>query len=1068
MQWLASLCVRQPVLTWVLTLAIVVVGVVGYGSLGVDQFPKVDFPVILVTTTLNGAAPEEMETGVTDKIEAAVNTISGIDELRSTSSDGVSLVIISFALEKDINVAAQEVRDHINTALRDLPKGVDPPVVQKVDPDAAPIMLVTLSGPGSARDLTELADKRVRRQVESINGVGQVSILGGRKRQVNLWLDPVKLAASGLTAVDVQRALAAQNLTVPGGTIDTGPRRLSLRVEGRVSSIPAIGRIVVRPHPDHPTRVEDVARVEDGEDEASTYAGEDGKSTIVLSIRKQSGENTVAVVDAVRDRIAAIEKTLPTGSKLSIVRDNSASIRTSLDAVKEHLVLGALLAAAVVLVFLGNARSTFIAALAIPVSIIGTFALMWVMGFTLNIITLLALALAVGIVIDDAIVVLENITRFVQEKGMKPFPAAVMATREIGLAVLATTLSLLAVFLPIAFMSGIVGRFLKSFGVTMAFSIAVSLFVSFSLTPMLSARLLSPPAEGTHRRTVLERLVDSFYLPMERVYVKILRWVMAHRWVILLASAATLGSCFPTAAAVPKGFQPENDMAEFEVNVRAPEGTSLLETRLVSERIAAEIRAMPTVQHTLLTIGNNAQQTRNLANIYVRLVDPRERKQTQLQIMDQVRHEIVAHQRKDLRIEVSLSSQISTGQSTAGVQYTIYGPDLARLESYAKDILERFRKVPGAVDVDSNLVVGNPEVKVSVDREHAAALGVDAANVANTLQLLVGGLKVSTYEEGGEDYDVQARSDPSFRADLDKLSLMTVPSATGASVPLASLVTLKESLGPSLINRLARQRQVTITANVAPGYGQSTVSDALKRIIDDLHMPAGYRGAPAGFTKEQGRVVTGFLVAIVLTAVFMYLVLAAQFASWLHPVTIMLSLPLTIPFALMSLLMFHQELSIMSALGIIVLFGVVKKNAILQVDHTNQLRARGKERLEAILDANRDRLRPILMTTLAFVAGMIPLVFSHGIGAGLNRAIAGVVVGGQTLSLLLTLLATPVAYSYFDDVSAWLRRRRKARIDRGEADLAASEGAAVVPIEHGHAKQATLARPSHVLPAVDE
>jgi hydrophobic/amphiphilic exporter-1 (mainly G- bacteria), HAE1 family len=708
-----------------------------------------------------------------------------------------------------------------------------------------------------------------------------------------------------------------------------------------------------------------------------------------------------------------------------------------------------------VLVFLGNARSTFIAALAIPVSIIGTFALMWVMGFTLNMITLLALALAVGIVIDDAIVVLENITRFVQEKGYKPFPAAVLATKEIGLAVLATTLSLLAVFLPIAFMTGIVGRFLKSFGVTMAFSIAVSLFVSFSLTPMLSARLLSPPSPeggGVHRKTFLERLVDAFYLPMEGAYVKVLRWIMAHRWVIVIASIATLGSCFPTAAAVPKGFQPENDLAEFEVNVRAPEGTSLLETRLIGERIATELRALPTVVHTLLTIGNNAQQTRNLANIYVSLVDPRDRKETQLQIMDYVRREIVAHQRKDLRIEVSLAAQISTGQSTAGVQYTIYGPDLARLDGFAKQILERFRKVPGAVDVDSNLIVGNPEVKVSVDREHAAALGVDAANVANTLQLLVGGLKVSTYEEAGEDYDVQARSDPSYRTDLDKLSLMTVPSATGRTVPLASLVTLKESLGPSLINRLARQRQVTITANVAPGFGQSTVSDALKKIIDDLHMPAGYRAAPAGFTKEQGRVVTGFLVAIAMTAIFMYLVLAAQFGSWLHPVTIMLSLPLTIPFALMSLLIFHQELSIMSALGIIVLFGVVKKNAILQVDHTNQLRARGKDRLEAILDANRDRLRPILMTTLAFVAGMVPLVASRGIGAGLNRAIAGVVVGGQTLSLLLTLLATPVAYSYFDDISEWFRRRGKGGVDRGEAELDGSGGTPPTPIEAGQPK----------------
>jgi hydrophobic/amphiphilic exporter-1 (mainly G- bacteria), HAE1 family len=450
MQWLASLCVRQPVLTWVLMLATVVVGGVGYKSLGVDQFPKVDIPMILVSTTLSGAAPEVVETGITDKIEAAVNTISGIDELRSTSSDGVSLVMIAFSLDKDIDVAAQEVRDHLNTALAELPRGVDQPVVTKVDPDAAPIVLATLRAKGSVRDVTELADKRVRRLIESISGVGQVTILGGRKRQVNVWLDPVKLAAAGLTASDVQRALANQNLTVPGGTIETGPRRISLRVEGRVPSIPDLERIVVRENNDHPTRVSDVAKVEDGAEELASYASEDGQSTIVLSVRKQSGQNTVAVVDAIRDRLSTIEQTLPPGSSLHIVRDNSQVIRTSLDAVKEHLVLGAILAALIVLVFLGNARSTLIAALAIPISIIGTFALMWMVGFTLNMITLLALALAVGIVIDDAIVVLENITRYVQEKRQKPFVAAVLATRDIGLAVLATTLSLLAVFLPIA------------------------------------------------------------------------------------------------------------------------------------------------------------------------------------------------------------------------------------------------------------------------------------------------------------------------------------------------------------------------------------------------------------------------------------------------------------------------------------------------------------------------------------------------------------------------------------------------------------------------------------------
>jgi HAE1 family hydrophobic/amphiphilic exporter-1 len=1025
MQWLASLCIRQPVFTWVLMLVILVVGAFGYFSLGLDQFPKVDYPSIVVTTTENGAAPEEIESEVTDKIEGAVNTISGIDELRSTSSAGVSEVVITFTLETDLEVAAQDVRDHINNALPDLPKGIDPPVVAKSDPDSSPILYVTLSSPGSIRDITEIADKQVRRQIESINGVGEVKIVGGRKRQVNVWLEPAKLEAAGVTAVDVQNALAAQNLSVPGGQIETGPKSVSLRVVGRVDDVAKIGRVIIKESQDHPTRVGDVATVEDGVEEQSTWASEDGKQSVVLSVRKQSGQNTVAVVDAVRSRLDVVQKSLPKGSQLRVVRDESASIRTSVNAVKEHLVLGAVFAALIVLIFLGNARSTLIAALSIPVSIIGTFGLMWAVGFTLNIITLLALALAVGIVIDDAIVVLENIVRFVEVRKQEPFVAAALATRDIGLAVLATTFSLMAVFLPVAFMSGIVGRFLKSFGITMAFAIFLSLLVSFSLTPMLAARWLnSPTAEGlVAHKGWLERAVDAFYRPVESVYMIVLRWVMRHRWVVVVLAAGSLGSCYPLARSIPTGFTPRNDVAEFDVNVRAPEGTSLVETRLQAERVAREIRAVPGVDHTLLTIGNDASSTRNLANIFVHLVDPSQRSEDEFAIMDRVRKEVVPRQPTDLRIDVTETSQLSTGQSQKKVQYTLSGPDLRQLSVYTARILERFRKVPGAVDVDSNLVVGNPEVRVEIDRDRAGNLGINVSDVANALQLLVGGLKVSTYEEGSNDYDVRARAMASYRAELSGIAAMTLTTKTGKTVPLSSVIKLVSTTGPSEVNRLARQRQVTITSNVAPDFGSSEVSDALVKIIQDMHLPPEYRATPAGLTKETARAVQGFVVAIGLSFIFMYLVLAAQFGSWLHPITIMLTLPLTIPFALLSLHLFHQELSIMTMLGILVLFGVVKKNAILQVDHTNHLRAQGMPRLDAILEANRDRLRPILMTTLAFVAGMIPLLTSRGIGAGFNRATAGVTVGGQTLSLALTLLATPVAYSFFDDVLVWVKRR---------------------------------------------
>ncbi|HEU4404422.1 MAG TPA: efflux RND transporter permease subunit [Polyangiaceae bacterium] len=1050
MQWLAQVCVRRPVFAAVLMLLVVVFGAVGYGRLGLDELPNADLPIVVVTARLPGAAPEEIESEIVDKIEGAVNTVGGIDELRSTSSEGVGQVVVSFVLDKDGDVAAQEVRDKVNAVLGELPAGVEPPAVAKVDLNAAPVLLVALRSGLPAREATELADKLVRRRVESVDGVGQVTLIGGRKRQVNVLLDPFALRAAGLSAADVRRALGAQNLAAPGGDLAAGPASLGVRVRGRVASPDELGRVVLREDGGRPLRLADVARVEDGAEEPRSFAQLDGEPAVVLAVRKQSGRNTVAVVDAVKARLAEVGAALPAGARLEIVRDNSAVVRTSVHAVTEHLVVGGLLAALVVLFFLGDARSTLIAALAIPVSIVGTFAAMWAQGFTLNVLTLLALALAVGIVIDDAIVVLENVVRHVEGRGEKPFVAAVLATREIGLAVLATTLSLLAVFVPVAFMGGIVGRYLKSFGLTMAFAIAVSLLVSFSLTPALAARWLAAGHGGAAPRPALARAVDAAYRPLERAYVALLRAAMRRRWAVVAACALALAATVPLGATLGGGFMPPNDNAQFEVSVRAPEGTSLAETRLVAERIAADVGRLPGVAHTLLAVGADEQETKNLAKITAFLTDPAAREASQLDLMDRVRREIIARAPAGLRVTTGEVQGVSTGDAaTQSVQYALTGPDLGTLAELAERLTEGLRRAPGAVDVDNTLALGKPGLAVEVDRDRAADVGVEVADVADALRVMLAGQKVSSYAERGETYDVTLRADPRFRADPAALGALTVPSAQGAPVPLAGLVRARPDRTPAQITRLARARQVTIVANSAPGVGDTAVEAALRDLAAREGLPPGYALAPVGFSKETGRTAEAFAIAFGLSFVLMYLVLAAQFESWLHPITILLTLPLTVPFGLLSLHLFGQGVNLFTALGLLVLFGVVKKNAILQIDHTLALRAAGVPRDEAIVEANRDRLRPILMTTVAFVAGMVPLIVSRGVGAGQNQAIAGIVVGGQALSLVLTLLAVPVFYSLFDDLIA--RRARRARpgrpapVDRGEADLARLLGAPAEP-----------------------
>lgn len=1033
MQWLARICVQRPVFAWVLMLVILVLGGVGYKGLGVDKFPNVDIPVVVITTVLPGAAPDEIETEVTDLIEGAVNQVSGIKSLESVSSEGVSSVVVQFDLDKGVDIAAQEVRDKINVILRDLPIGIEQPVISKVDPGAIPVLYLTVRGDGvPVRDLTEVADKEVRRQIESISGVGSVTIVGGQEREIQVKMDPLALKAAGLTAVDVLRTLQSQNLMTPGGALDAGPQSLVLRINGRVSSVEEIGRLSVRASEGRILRLNEVAQVVDGSQAVESLARYDGQEAVLLSIVKQSGTNTIEVVDGVLERIENIQRALPSGISLDVVRDDSATIRTSVHAVVEHLILGSILAALVVLFFLGNARSTIIAALAIPISVIGTFGLMYVQGYTLNNVTLLALALAVGIVIDDAIVVLENIVRFIDEKKMKPYPAAVLATKEIGFAVLATTLSLMAVFVPVAFIGGIPGQFLKSFGYTMAFAIGLSLIVSFTLTPMLSARWLVAHTKGGF----LSRVVDVFYRPIEKVYMVLLGFSLRHRWVVVVACLGALASTVPIAKSLPGSFLPEDDKAQFQVTFRAPEGTGAEETLLYGQRVARVLESFPEVEHILLTVGEDQQRSRNFAQLFVDLTEPGDREKSQFDLMNEARNLILAQMPAEIRVAVAEVPDIGVGGRTQAVQYILSGPDYEVLETAASAVTEALQNSGKTVDVDTTSIPGRPEVQVSIDRDRAADLGVSVRDVADTLRMLVAGVDASTFPEGGHEYDIRIRAEDRFRADANSLSLMSVPSSKHGSVPLSSVVSWEPGTGPSKIDRFARARQITLLANPAAGVGENEVANLMRSEFAKLALPTEYGIDATGKSKSQEETAAGFALAMGMAFVFMYLILAAQFESWLYPAIILSSLPLTVPFAFMGLWLFGQSINLFSMLGLLVLFGVVKKNSILQVDHTNHLRSQGYDKFHSLMQANKDRLRPILMTTIAFVAGMLPLLFSTGVGSGMNRATASIVVGGQSLSLLLTLLAVPVIHSLIDDVRDWMGRRgKRTTVDRGEQEL---------------------------------
>jgi hydrophobic/amphiphilic exporter-1 (mainly G- bacteria), HAE1 family len=1041
MQKLAEICIRRPVFAAMIILALVVVGAASYSGLGVDRFPSVDLPTVSVRTNLPGASTEEMETEVSQKIEEVVNTVEGIEELRSVSSAGSSFIIATFSLDRDIDTAAQDVRDRIATVIRNLPEDTLPPVVSKFNNDTSPVMSIALSGNRTLRELTEIADRVVKVQLERSAGVGQVNLVGGLKRAINIWVDPDRLAAYQIPITAVRDALVQQNTDVPGGNVTGSDREMTLRTMGRMTEARDFNDLVVRTVNGQAVRISDLGAAEDGTKEQRSLARLDGVPTVTLEILRQSGANTVAVIEGVKAAMQRVQPQLPADLQLQVVRDQSRYIYAALHEINLHLILGSIFASLVVFAFMRSWRSTVIAAVAIPCSVIATFGMMKALDFTLNSVTMLALVLMVGVVIDDAIVVLENIFRFVEEKKMDTFEAARAATAEIALPVLATTLSLVVIFVPVSFMSSISGRFLYQFGITAAAAVLVSLLVSFTLTPMMSARLLrSQDAAGHGENDARSR--QGFYTHIDRTYEKILRKTMAHRRLAAVLCLVVMIASWPISKLVKVEYIPSDvDESEFEVNVNAPEGTSVAAMDEAMRAVEVEIRALPGVRTVLVNAGGGFLGGVNQGNAFVRIAPHEERKfsvgrffnslvhldpgaafrgnYSQRDVMTQLRARLAKF--KDLRCGVRNVQSFNIGGGNNDIDFALRGPDLQALSRYANQLRDKAKEIGGIVDSDTTLKLDKPELRVTVNRQRAADLGVRMSDIANALRLMVGGDdQVSRFHDPkvNDDYDVQLRLAQGRRNDPAAIMELFVPSSRGGLVRLDNLVQLDEKTTASRVDRLDRQRQVSLRAGVGPGYALADRLEALQKAVDEMHLPSTYSTAVGGRGRELARTYREFVFALILSILFMYMILASQFESVVHPLTILLSLPLAVPFALLSLWATGNTLNLYSALGILVLFGVVKKNAILQIDHMNNLRQKGMSRAEAILQGNRDRLRPILMTTLALVAGMLPLAVGTGPGSEERRAIAVVVIGGQSLSLLLTLLATPVFYSIFDDLGS--------------------------------------------------
>jgi HAE1 family hydrophobic/amphiphilic exporter-1 len=1028
--FISDLSIKRPIFASVMMLALVTLGIFSYRQLAIDMFPDVEVPFLSVITKYPGASPETVEKEVSKRIEEAVNSISGVKHVMSVSRESVSTVMVEFHLEVKINEASQEARAKINAIRGDLPQGIEDPIIQKFDFSALPIVsLAVRSDLLSPKQLSTLVEKRIRRRFENIPGVGKVNLVGQSKREVNVNINPSRLEALGMGVDEVMAGLQSENVNIPLGRLNRNGSEYPLRISGKPDVVERFQTMVIGQRNGRPIMLSEVADVKDGIEEQRSLAFVNGIQAISLDILKQSGANTVGVVDLVKKEIDRLQPELPAGTKIEMLRDGSIMIRDSVRDVQNTLILGGILTIFIVFLFLNSWRSTVITGLTLPISVISAFISMYFLGMTLNVMTLMALSLAIGLLIDDAIVVRENIVRHL-ERGQDHFTAAREGTSEIGLAVLATTFSIVAVFVPVAFMKGIVGRIFYHFGITVTFAVLVSLFVSFTLDPMLSSRWYDPDIERKGKRHLLARILDHFNEWFDRTangYRVAIAWALRHRKTMVLLTVLSLfGGLAIFTFVLQTEFFPASDQGELQINFKTTPDASIDETHGRLNAVLKTIQEIPEVKHTYASIGAGDTGTVRDAMIYVKLVERKDRKRNQKALQEEVRKRLQ-------KIPGILPYIIEAGRmgNQKPLIINVRGDDIAVLKQYAAALKEKIYEIPGIVDLEVTLEQDIPEFRLVVDQERAADAGVMTAHIVRTVGALVGGQAVTTYEdEDGDAVNVRVRLPLALRQDpaqVEKLRLaVQKPGNSPALIPLSELVSYSMRSTPSEIDRQDLIRQVVISANL-DNLPIGTAIEKIGKAASEIKMAPGYRLVLSGeaemMTESFGYIAQALILAIILV----YLILAAQFESFIDPLSIMLSLPLSILGMAGMLALTGDTINMMSLIGLIMLMGLVTKNAILLVDYTKVMRSRGMERTEAIITAGRTRLRPIMMTTMAMIFGMIPLALALGQGAEMRAPMARGVIGGLITSTFLTLLVVPVMYSILDDFGSWIHRHWKGK-----------------------------------------